>query len=533
MNQKLDPLDILTLVLEGEASDEQRQQLIEALRHDESLRHKAARINAIHGQLGVVMEDEVSSERRIMQVIKTVKEADSDQFEQSVRTKILKRKTFNRSLVGGAIAAVLALGLFGVFFFNPNTPTPLTEKTTIVATLKRTDGVQWVGSIMNIGHSLAAGQSLHIQSGLLELDLAGRGRLIVEGPAQLDFPKDGLAILHQGRIVMRATEKGHGYRIKTPQGCIIDLGTEFGVSVGKDGLVETHVIDGSVEAIPHKGKRVTLFRNNALKMDAEGSRSITADTGQFYTLMPPLDKKTANHIYWGLNSNKGLSAQAKGVLVKKAPNNNADLIFHSMDKGTNPSWVNGVVDSALHFDGRGGYAESDYPGIGGGKARTVCFWVKVPKDFSTRQGFGILSWGSFLEKGRVWQVSVNPISENGPMGRLRVGLHGGQVIGSTDLRDGQWHHIAVVLYGGSKPNIGTHVLLYVDGKKEEVSRRALMEVKTKIKDAKHGVWLGRNITYTHSTKKHLQGGFFRGNIDEVYIFEGALSQEQVLGLMTH
>jgi len=103
MNQKLDPLDILTLVLEGEASDEQRQQLIEALRHDKSLRHQAARINAIHGQLGVVMEDEVSSERRIMQVIKAVKGADSDQFEQSVRTKILEVKNQHNSIGGVAI----------------------------------------------------------------------------------------------------------------------------------------------------------------------------------------------------------------------------------------------------------------------------------------------------------------------------------------------------------------------------------------------------------------------------------------------
>ncbi len=61
-----------------------------------------------------------------------------------------------------------------------------------------------------------------------------------------------------------------------------------------------------------------------------------------------------------------------------------------------------------------------------------------------------------------------------------VCMHEGQVVGDTDLRDGEWHHVAVVLYGGSLPNVGTHVMLYLDGDPEPVSRRSLREVKTKI-----------------------------------------------------
>ena len=537
MNEILDPLDILALVLDGEASEEQYQQLIEALREDESLRREASKLAAIHGQLGVVMEDEVSRERRVMQISAEVQKVDSDQFENGVRMRLVKRRKLNQLWAIGSVAAVLAIGLFSLSFFKNSQSGHSMEQRSIVATLKHTDGVQWVGSSVDLGKSLLAGQSLQIQSGLLELDLAGRGRLIIEGPARLNFPEDGLAVLHQGRIVMRATEQGHGYRIETPQGSIIDLGTEFGVSVSDRGLVETHVIDGSVEAIPKIGNPVTLTRDEALSMNSEGGQSITADAGKFYTLMPPTQESTPQQINWSFNENQGLLSRAKGELATEfvqSSQTTSDMIFHVMDQGEAPAWIEGVSGSALYFDGKGAYAESAFLGIGGTQARSVCFWVNVPKDFDRLEGFGIVSWGRYKELGDVWQVSANPLLKDGPIGRLRLGLHGGQIIGSTDLRDSQWHHIAVVMYGGSQPNVGTHVILYVDGHQEQVSRRALQEVHTEVKEARHGVWLGRNVTFTSNAstaQNFTHGKFFRGGIDELSIFDSALSQEQIIHLM--
>ena len=539
INEKLDPLDILALVLDGdgEATDEQYQQLIKALREDDVLRREASKLTAIHGQLGVVMEDEVSRERRVMQIAAEVQKVDSDQFENGVRMRLVKRRRLNRLLTMGSVAAVLAIGLLTLFFFQNNHPSHPMEQRSVVATLKHTDGVQWVGSSIDQGKALLAGQSLQIQSGLLELDLAGRGRLIIEGPAQLNFPEDGLAVLHQGRIVMRATEQGHGYRIETPQGSIIDLGTEFGVSVNDRGLVETHVIDGSVEAVPKMGKPVTLTRDEALSMNSKGGKSIIADAGKFYTLMPPTQESTPQQIHWSFNENQGQHARAKGELATEfmqSSQTTSDMIFHAMDQGAAPAWIEGVSGSALYFDGKGAYAESAFLGIGGTQARSVCFWVNVPKDFNHLEGFGIVSWGQHKEYGDVWQVSANPLAMDGPIGRLRLGLHGGQIIGSTDLRDSQWHHIAVVMYGGSQPNVGTHVILYVDGHQEQVSRRALQEVHTEVKEARHGVWLGRNVTFTSNaltTQNFPYGKFFRGGIDELSIFDSALSQEQILQLL--
>ena len=360
--------------------------------------------------------------------------------------------------------------------------------------------------------------------------MGGRGRMIVEGPADLELADPMRSVLHRGRILMRVTEAGHGYRLETSKGSVIDLGTEFGVSVDEHQGVETHVLDGEVEAIPDGGKKVLLKKNDALRFNGGNGERISADGGTFYTALPPVRAATTRVVHWPLESAAGDRdvAEVRGFDVP-----DCDMRFRAMDQGTVPAPTDGVFGKGLAFDGKGGFAESAFPGIGGREPRTVSFWVKVPKDFNPREGFGIVSWGQFegTNFGGVWQIAINPLTEDGPIGHLRVGAHGGQIVGGTDLRDDRWHHVAVVLYQATQSDIGKHVLIYLDGELESISRRALQEVNTQVKGANHGVWLGRNVAYNVSEPMHHHGGFFRGAVDEVFIFEGALSHEEIRALM--
>ncbi|NWK55254.1 LamG domain-containing protein [Verrucomicrobiaceae bacterium N1E253] len=529
MNKKNHILALLALVQDGEATPVQVSELKEVLREDASLLELARTQNQMHARLSVILEDEVSSERRVQGILDSLKDAETNQFVDRVgrRLSLLRWRKWAMTA-----AALVMIGLVsGIYFYQHRSAQHRSDQS-VMATLQRAIGVQWSGAAIGNGSVLTAGASVEIEKGLLEFELAGRGRLIVEGPAQLNFPEDGRAILHQGRVVMRATEKGRGYRIETPQGKIIDISTEFGVAVLSNGLVETHVIEGSIEAISNDGKRVTLTRNDAMEMGPDGGKLIAADAGQFYTLMPPPSESKPEFIHWSFNEAEGNIAHSRGELAATIANK-ADMIFHKMGQGALPSRVPGPTPeagNALRFDGKGSYAESGYRGIGGGKPRTVCFWLKVPEDFSVRQGFGIVSWGKHPLPGEVWQLSVNPLAKDGPIGRLRLGLEGGQIIGSSDLRDGKWHHIGVVMYGGGQPNVGTHVILYIDGELERLSRRSLQEVRTEIDQATHGVWLGRNVVYLKD-RPHPHGGFFRGEIDDLYIFDASLSQSELLQLM--
>lgn len=518
--------DIAAQVLEGTASEAEVARLVQAMRKDPQLRREVARLAALHGQLGVALEGEVGQEHYVGRVMEAVHAIDREDFVEELRSRLLTRRWALRACAAAAVV-VLSLGLWWLDHTR-NRPGE------IMAHLERVENLDWgAGEPRAEGAALRAGALLKFDSGLLELEFAGRGHMVVEGPAHLELPEAGYAVLHAGRVVMRVTPAGHGFRIDTPKGDIIDLGTEFGVAVSEDGTVETHVLQGLVEAVGEDGTRVKLEEDDALRLGPGGGERMEVDAGKFYTRMPPKrSAQVVNHIHWSLDEGRGSLARARASGLGGI---NSDLIFYTMDEGGHPEWVDGAFNSALTFDGKGGYAESDFKGIEGGKPRTVAFWVKVPEDFSQREGFGLVSWGRFQWRrpGEVWQVAINPLQKDGPVGRLRLGLHQGQIVGSTDLRDGLWHHVAVVLYGGSQPDVGTHALLYVDGKQETVSRRALREVRTEVDQADHGIWLARNVAYTQSTPGHAHGGFFRGGIDEVYVFDAALSGSEIRNLMEH
>jgi hypothetical protein len=505
-------------LLAGELSEAEAAELVRLIGKDPEALKRLGGQALVDGLLGAAMEDEFTRERRAQQVLAAVSRAEQDDFVAGVQTKIQHGRWRARVL---AMAALVTVGVSVWLFSRP----------AAVATVARLETLRWGdGAAVAEGSAIQSGSRLRFESGLVELEMDGKGRMIVEGPADLEFIGAMESRLHRGRILMKVTEAGHGYRVATPKGSVIDLGTEFGVSVGDDAKVETHVLSGEVEAIPDGGTKVLLKKNDALRFDGGAGTRFTTDGSEFYTALPPLRQGTANVVHWPMEP---VDEHIDRAQVEGFGPGAYDMLFQAMDGGKAPEPVSGKFGRAMAFDGKGGFGESPFLGIGGREPRTVSFWVRVPQDFNQREGFGIVSWGQFegVNYGAVWQVSINPLEEEGPVGHLRVGAHGGQIIGTTDLRDGQWHHVAVVLYEGSQPDIGKHVLLYLDGELEPISRRALRQVNTQIDRADHGVWVGRNVVYTQSQPDHQHGGFFRGAVDEVFIFAGALSQGEIRGLM--
>lgn len=377
---------------------------------------------------------------------------------------------------------------------------------------------------------LTAGVRLRLTSGLIELDLRGKGRLVLDGPADLELVGADRAILRSGRLVLNVTPAGHGYQVETPAGTFVDLGTRFGVIVGADGTTEAHVMDGAISARTASDPTgVVLTKDKAARVRAGRLEAIPADPGAFYTSLPPHTAQAPARIHWRLDEGTGLSARAE---VRGFPASDAALTLKAVPGSSPPKWTTGHRGNALVFDGRGGYAESGFPGISGTQPRTVTCWIRMPRDFTAADGFAIVSWGHPLSPGRgeVWQISLNPMAGDGPLGRIRVGTHGGILVGTADLRDDRWHHIAIVMYGGVQPNIGTHVMVYVDGRLEPISRRTLQTIDTRIVDDGHGVWVGRNVTHQQDNRNSPHG-FLRGAVDDLAITAGALTQDEIRALM--
>lgn len=376
-------------------------------------------------------------------------------------------------------------------------------------------------------------QRLSLASGLAEVTFARGARMLVEGPAELDVRGPQHAFLHQGRAVTRLPAGSRGFILESPRGPLVDQGTEFAVNVGSSGDTEVHVLEGRVEARPDgPGQTLNLTRDQAARLTPGNIERFTADAAGFVTDLPLLDPGAIGFLHWSFDEGRGDVSVNRGHGLGPAGAAARLLTFPAGGRG--PVWSQGQFGRGLYFNGRDDFVECEFTGIGGTRARTVAFWVKVPRDSRTTEGYAIVNWGTMEQPGHAWQVSINPMAKDGPLGRLRLGVNRGWVVGTTDLRDDRWHHCAVVMYGGHRPDAGTHILLYVDGELEPAARKAVMEIRTATDTARaHNLWLGRNLNYEGVNWQVDGGPFFRGCLDELFVFDAALDQERIRFLMKY
>lgn len=174
-----------------------------------------------------------------------------------------------------------------------------------------------------------------------------------------------------------------------------------------------------------------------------------------------------------------------------------------------PVWTSGVEGGGLSFDGVDDYVElTDYPGVVGGQARTVCAWIRT-----TQPNGMILTYGG-LDTGTRWLFFVNN-------SKLQLGVSGGNLVSDLTVADGQWHHVAAVL---ETPETGParvqHLRLYIDGQPEAGTyTNPALEIAT-------GITCPVRVGTIHQLTGTL-GSFFAGQMDDVRLYERALSQQEI------
>ena len=135
--------------------------------------------------------------------------------------------------------------------------------------------------------------------------------------------------------------------------------------------------------------------------------------------------------------------------------------------------------------------------------RTTAAWIK------TSGPGAIIAWGrnaNFIK----WYMRVENAAAK--PGVLRVETGGGSIRGSTDLRDGNWHHVAAVFSNDGSANV-EDVILYVDGQVETINSVSPGLINTQLDQ----VTIGRDRQNRH----------FNGTIDEVRIYHRALSAAEI------
>ena len=166
--------------------------------------------------------------------------------------------------------------------------------------------------------------------------------------------------------------------------------------------------------------------------------------------------------------------------------------------------LNSSGDKYFNFNSSNYIEANNYKGIGGSNDRTVEAWIKT-----TVANKEIVSWGRDAGSQK-WNFRLDG------SGRPRVEVNGGYKVGSTDLRDNEWHHVAVTFSGVSVIQCD----LYVDGVLESTSAQSGTGVNT---DTVNGI----NVRVSRGTNNR----YFEGIIDEVRVWNAKLTVNELADWM--
>lgn len=447
----------------------------------------------------------------------------------------------------GALAAAAAIVL--LFWFNPlpkrgHIPTAA-QPSECIAQLTGSKDCQWANSTSSVpsGGRLHKGQRVELAKGFAEITFDSGAQVVLEGPASFDARSAWEAGLNHGTLKANVPLQAIGFRISNPAVEVVDLGTEFSMSADAGGAAEVLVLKGEVEAkstatadrtaISLKGGESRRFAtsgvseidNSDLKF-ARFSQSIALDH-----FNPPTD-----WVHWSFDETEGdvLTAETYGQLV-----NRSVAWLKNISKSSLPTVhvKKGYRQGALRFDGHM-YVRGAFPGISGSSAHTVVFWVKIPKDAKLSNAYAMVAWSinSDTLGSHPIHISWNRNPNEGTIGALRTDYGGGYALGSTPLRDGQWHHIAVIFIPSEDLDQTVSVKQYVDGRLEGEGMASppgsdiffKKPDEKKAQAMKDGVWLGCRLGINEVRTER-----FYGEMDELFIVDRPLVPREVVQLMNH
>ncbi len=178
----------------------------------------------------------------------------------------------------------------------------------------------------------------------------------------------------------------------------------------------------------------------------------------------------------------------------------------------------GNANSAYSFNGTNNYIQCLSPGPIGSSPRTISFWAKTSLLPSVHSNV-VLSYGgdagSFNYGDRI-EISLNSNNRYG----LVLSLGGGILIREFNNNDNNWHHYTVVFDGGVGKTL-SDFKMYADGN--------LLTNTTYLTGDSYEVNTSNNYPIQIGNLPN-SSRYFNGDIDEVKIFNKAITDTEVLNL---
>ncbi len=528
--------ELIDAFINGELSGESEKFFRKSLQNDAELRDRYFEQLRMHEALKILMEDESEAEDFADGVVAQLRSEGADldgsperSFAKSVLTEILEERQIadrlrwpdmvKAGLVAGVAAVFLVLGLQKVSMESTGSATRGAEvgKTEqFVARITGMDGASWSAKTKEEvrDDGWISGRELMLEAGVAEITFNSGARVYLEGPAKLSLEHANRGYLEFGKLTAEVPPRASGFVINTPRLNILDIGTRFGVSVLNNGDTEVHVMQGVIEASRTSGNSVPIRITEGLAVRAdERTRSelVPIDyAGDEFTLTIPEESRLSEsgYIHYAFDESGGPEIEDRGQGIYRGP---FDASLTARTDGGNadfptPKRSAGQEGGGLVFQSGERLIARLPTEIMLDEAFTISFWVKISPRGPHSQTTSMVTLGR--PESSKWDITWNGNRDNGVENALKVSFGKGHVIGTTDIRDGQWHHITVRFLGGKDANLATHVHLFVDGELEAISGSVSQVLETiRAGELQMG-------SYGESG--------FEGWIDELYLHRSAL-----------
>ncbi len=210
---------------------------------------------------------QLAENERTAPTIQIEKHIENEPVEPIVFERIkVERKVSKFSIFTVVFSAAAMLLLVLMVKLNPIRPT--------VALLTDSINAEWLNAKGKpfSNDVLKQGDALTLAKGLVEITFDDGAVVIIEAPAVIEIESPKSMFLASGKVSAVVSEYAIGFTVNTPSATVVDLGTEFGVSVEGDGQCSLHMFKGKANLIAGQiGQKRTsqvVAENEAKSVDA-------------------------------------------------------------------------------------------------------------------------------------------------------------------------------------------------------------------------------------------------------------------------
>jgi hypothetical protein len=525
--------DAVAAVCHGLASDEQMRALNNLLRDNPAAQDEYLLRVELHSRLAsetdlftTTASDASPGEPCPLTPARSLDGAEGESESPSILKFPVPRKPVVWAVALAACFVMLAAG-FALWLKRPSAKE---ATSTAVAMLTRAVDAHWAQGTgpLRVGSALEPGW-LRLESGLAQVVFYSGARVVMEGPAQLQLISPTEAVCPAGRLLAEVPPSARGFRLKTAQLNVVDLGTAFGIDA-THARTEVHVFKGKVELLPGTAAKQTLGEGQAAVAQGKAplrlmAASAAAFTSMFEFQQRSLASEAFRYEQWQFASARLNQDPSLVVHLDFENLSGSDWTLRNAAEG-NRSVPEATIVGCQRAEGRWREKQAlEFQSIndrvrlvapGNFDALTLSAWVCVKG--LDRQFNSLFMCDGFEPATIHWLIR-----NDGALGLTVFGPGSGnfQILASSPVLTldefGRWMHLAVVLDGKAR-----RVVHYVNG--DPVSRQALkLGPPFRLGSAELGNWKARSgPNPAPPLIRNLSG-----SLDEFALFSRALSEAEI------